>query len=225
MSAAVPRNRTEAVGSSIVPLLSLNLILLAFFILLNALSEFQQDRTRAVIESVQQTFKGQIDARQSSVLKRASLGALPETRALMNEVGSMFKAVFPAAQSKEERRATVLRIELPAEFLFLPGEGGIRNKGKRLLRRLAKTLTRDRGDGLVYSLEVLLGVRRGGLDGGPAEPVSRHTAVLARRLTNEGLPPAALSLGALPGRPGIVEFVLQVRARPEPPAGLGAPAE
>ena len=44
----------------IVLLLSLKLILLAFFILMNALSEFETRRTETVLDSVSRAFRGSI---------------------------------------------------------------------------------------------------------------------------------------------------------------------
>ena len=52
MTAAVPTSRDRKGSSNIVLLLSLMLILLAFFILLNSLSEFEAGKAQAVIEIV-----------------------------------------------------------------------------------------------------------------------------------------------------------------------------
>ncbi|MFQ6018259.1 MAG: hypothetical protein ACE5KF_08680 [Kiloniellaceae bacterium] len=229
MAGAVRQEGHGAGNGDFVSLLSLKLILLAFFILLNALSEFEDDRTRAVIQSVHRSFKDKIDSPESTVAYSTSLGQLPETKALIGEVGSLFEAEFPAVRSKEERRATVLRIELPADSLFEPGGAGLRAGRKRLVRRLAKALMRDRGGGPAYELDVLHGVPPGAA-GKPATAGAsslevRRAGLLARRLTGAGLPPEALSTGVDPARPGVVQLILRVREETETPADLQESAE
>ncbi len=81
MTAAVPTGRNREGSSNIVLLLSLMLILLAFFILLNSLSEFEAGKARAVIESVNRAFNGKIESGDRTPAHSASLGALPEAEA------------------------------------------------------------------------------------------------------------------------------------------------
>ena len=61
MGAASTGHDTRS-NSNTTLLLSLNLILLAFFILLNSLADFETDRARAVLASVKQAFNGKSEA-------------------------------------------------------------------------------------------------------------------------------------------------------------------
>ena len=137
MNQAVRRDRAQLGGSNIVLLLSLNLILLAFFILLNALSKFEEDRTRAVLESVNRTFSGKIEPSSSTEAIEGSLGALAEAEDMVRAVGSLFKAIIPSSRSSQTRQALSVRIELPDTALFRPGKSRLRRERAVLIRRLA----------------------------------------------------------------------------------------
>ncbi len=220
MTAAVPTGRDREGSSNIVLLLSLMLILLAFFILLNSLSKFETGRARAVIESVNRAFNGKIESEDRSPAYSVLLGALPEVEAKLREVASLFEAIVPSTRVKRIRRAKAVRVELPAASLFQPAEVRLRPRSEFLIQRFARLLARDPRGGPSYDLEVLLGV--GAPPAGGARPVTpdprslevRRAALLAQRLIEEGLTPPALSIGLLPRQPGTVRFVVRVRQDP-----------
>jgi len=226
MTTPAQAGREGSGDSSIVLLLSLNLILLAFFILLNALSRFDESRSRAVIDSVNQAFQGQLGPLDVPGLLSGSPGLLPESKALTNEVGSLFESLVPVVRSKHIDRARVVLIELPADALFKAGAGTLRPERRQLIRRLAKALLKRSARDLTYELAFMQGVP-GPATGVAAEyplQVSR-AAGMAEFLTQEGLSPALLSVGLQPGRPAKVEFVLTVRDPAETPtAPAAAPA-
>lgn len=212
MTTTAQAGRDGSGDSSIVLLLSLNLILLAFFILLNALSRFDENRTRAVLDSVNQAFYGQLEPLAVPGLLSGSPGLLPESEALSNDVGSLFESLVPVVRSKHIDRARVVTVELPADSLFKAGEGTLRSDRRQLIRRLAKALLQRSARDLIYELGFLQGVP-GPATGAAAEyplQVSR-AADMAEFLTQEGLAPGLLSIGLQPGRPAKVEFVLTVQ--------------
>ncbi len=228
MAAEVSPGHAAQGQSSIVMLLSLNLILLAFFILLNALSQFEQDKARVVLDSIDKAFNGDITSPQSGSTYKASLGALPETEDLVNEVGSLFQSITPATSTNRTQRATVLLIDLPAATFFEPGQPGLKPSRKSLIRRLARALMRGTMAGLVLDLEIQHGVPPflappglATLGQTPEIPLEvRRSETLARRLLAQGLPRESLSLATLPARPETLRFVLTVRDganNPNPP--------
>ncbi len=220
MGTAVPTGRDREGSSNTVLLLSLMLILLAFFILLNSLSEFEAGRSRAVIESVNRAFNGKIESEDRTPAHSATLGALPEAEAKMREIASLFEAILPSARAKRIRRAKAVRVELTAASLFRPAGVRLRPGSKVPIQRLARLHARGFRDGPRYDLEVLIGV--GAPPAGGAGPVTpdphslevRRAAMLAQRFIEEGLPPPALSIGLLPGQPGALRFVVRLRRDP-----------
>ena len=206
-------------------LLSLNLILLAFFILLNALSEYEVGRTRAVLESVNRTFSGNIEPSNSTEAIEGSLGALAEAEDMVRAVGSLFKAIIPSSRNTQTRRARSVRIEMPDTALFKPGKSRLRRERKVLIRRLAGLLTRKRVNIQGYQLEVLHGIRQQAGELTSRSLEVRRAAELAHRLEDAGLPPTVLAIGVIPGLPGAVHFVLTMDEADAAAAGSGNQAE
>lgn len=214
----------------IVLLLSLKLILLAFFILMNALSEFETNRKTAVLESVNRAFRGSIQTPREAVSTDASLGLLPLPENLMNEVGSLFESFVPEARAKRTERATVMSVEMPAKAFFRPGETDIRPERKVLIRRLARAMMQEPDGVLKYELAFEHGIA--GLEAeadGPAREESgravRRAEGISRYLIRQAIPPGILSIGLTPGEPDTVRFVLRRRSDAALPPGGSATGE
>ena len=223
-SAQIRERRGAA--SHIVLLLSLKLILLAFFILLNALSNLESRKTHAVLDSVSQAFRGSIRTPEGARSVAASLGVLPLPEDLINEVGSLFESFVPAARAKLMARATVMTVEMPATALFRPGEDDIRPERKVLIRRLARALMGGLGGIEKYELAFEHGVsgvdaretvtrETGGQDADGADEQTarsvRRADAVARYLIRQSIPPKVLSSGLRAGAPGTVRFILRMR--------------
>ena len=209
--------RAQRSGSPhIILLLSLKLILLAFFILLNALSEFETNRKSAVLESVNRAFRGSIQTPREAISINASLGLLPLPENLMNEVGSLFESFVPSAKAKRKERASVMSVELPAKALFRPGEVELRPERKVLIRRLARAMMQEPGGVLKYELAFEHGVPGGEAEVEDAAGAARVRAVqradaITRYLVRQSIPPEILSIAVTPGQPDTVRFVLRRR--------------
>ena len=228
MAHATQAERVGRGDGNTILLLSLMLILLAFFILLNALSDFEEARTKQVIDSVNNAFRGQLEPVKVPALLNGSPGLLPEAEALVNEVGSLFESIIPAVRSTRTDHARVVHIDLPSGALFRVGDDNLRADRKLLIRRLARALLQRRAGGLAYKLAFMHGVPAGGAAGALREQEVRRASGLATLLVEEGMAPELLSIGVLPGRAGRVEFVLGFRdesptAEESGPAGKGAP--
>ena len=233
MTRPAPPQAKQGGNPHIVLLLSLKLILLAFFILMNALSEFETSRKTAVLESVNRAFRGSIQTPRDAVSSEASLGLLPLPENLMNEVGSLFESFVPSARAKRTERATVMTVDLPAKTIFAPGETGILPERKILIRRLARAMMSEPGGVLKYDLAFEHGTAAGEDAGTAAEGRAqqdravRRADAVARYLIRQSIPPGILSIAVTPGEPDTVRFVLRRRSDAPPPgaaaAGEGAP--
>ena len=198
--------------SHILLLLSLKLILLAFFILLNALSEFQEDKTRAVLDSVTRTFRGDFEPNANIMPHAANLGILPEVRDNLRRIGSAFESLVPAARSEWIDRALTLRLEVPAADLFETGAAALRPEPRALLEELVQAVVRARDRGTALDLEVLHGLPSGWRAFADAQGSSlevRRTGALVQALAGIGAPNEALAVGLVPERPNVVQFILR----------------
>lgn len=203
--------REEAGDTNVILLLSLKLVLVAFFIMLNAISDLEEARTRQVLDSVQEAFHGQLEPTNTPALLNGSPGILPETQSLINDAGSLFESLVPTVRSTRTGRTEIVHIELPSVALFRVGKDDIRPDRKALVRRLAKALLQRRARDLVYKLEFLHGTPEDGAAGAKRRQEIRRASNVASLLVDEGLPPELLSIGVLPGRVGRIEFALSVR--------------
>lgn len=205
---------------NIVALLSLKLLLLGFFILLNALSQFEEDRTRRVLISVNQAFDGRVEVRESEETLPSALGPLEREAALIDAVGRLLDDLLPAVRTTTSHDGTRLRLELSAGSIFRSGGTGLQPGRALLLRRLAGALTAEQRGDLDYRFEILHGVAAGAADPDPAGAAAlaiRRSGVLARDLVARGVPAGRLSIGLLPGHPGRLRLVLWL---PETPVRL-----
>lgn len=213
---------------NMVALLSLKLLLLGLFILLNALSEYEQDRARRVIDSVNEAFNGQVQAARSHADHAAGLGALEEAATSLDTAGQLFEQVAPVVRRETTREGERLWLELPASTLFRSGDVVLRSGRQHLLSRFAEALAVNRGRAAIQ-VELLHGTARdayGALAAaGPRALEPRRAGTLARHLTRLGLDPAWLSVGLLPGAPGRLRLVVTLSENPAGPKrdGEGAP--
>ena len=199
----------------IVLLLSLNLILLAFFILLNALSNFESKKTDAVLDSVNRAFRGPIETPRNASAASASLGVMPLPQDLTNEIGSLFESFVPSVRIKKTARSTVMTVELLADELFKPGSHDFRPERKILIRRVARALMRDPGNVMKYELAFEHGIADATSQGVAKQDIAlpaRRGDTMAGHLIRQSIPHTAFSVGLRPGAADTIWFVLRVRS-------------
>jgi hypothetical protein len=220
MTEATQTGREQRGDPNMVALLSLWLLLLAFFILLNSLAKLQDDRTRAVLASVDEAFNGRVEAPTSYVDFSAALGPLEQSERLFGDIGRLFESLVPVVETVTSADQSVMRLEFPANRLFARRSTDFKPGRRLLLRRLAEALTRDRNAGLTYRIDFLHGVPAGALDqissAAPRALELQRMGALVREMIDLGLRPDGLSVGVTPARPGVVQFVVRVYEK-EPP--------
>jgi len=214
-------NQTGQGDAGIVLMLSLNLILLAFFILLNSIADFETTRMRAVLDSVDQAFNGTNRSIPDPATEPAGSGVLTEASDALSQIHALISAAIPGAKAKIVGDSEALRLDIPAGALFRIGEDTLRPSRAVLLRRVARALMLDPSGALRYEIEVLHGtVQRLGHDAaGPdgALPLEiRRGGTLAQELLTQGLPAEALSIGLLPDHPELIRLTLRARGSGNP---------
>jgi hypothetical protein len=173
--------------------LGLNLVLLAFFALLVAVSHPEEDRTRLVLASLHSAFAAHI---------AASLGLPrddgPDATAGGRPLERIERLLRPSLPITADAAFAGGRLELGLDpaAVFEEGDAALRSEIGVLLRRLAFVLGGPPGrDGVRATVE-LVGPRV--LDGGGALARARLDA-LARRLAEDGADGARLHVGLAEG--------------------------
>ena len=189
-----PERPRNSGNPNIVSLLSLNLLLLGFFIVLTSLTSYEDDRQRLVIESVNEAFNGRVQAERSYGDTSAGLDNLDQIEFLLGRIGEIFGAALPAVRAEYAADAPVVSFSFPAETLFAPGSTELRPGRWLLLRRLAEALTDERRAALSYELTVILGMPAGAPTSRGADALEvRRLGALARTFVGRGLPAERLS--------------------------------
>ena len=96
-------------------ILSLFILLLAFFILLNAISNRTEVKSRAVMDSLLSTFRTIEDSSDSVQTLSSLLGATPEPEDLVNEMRQLWVNAIPIAEVRERiLRRIYQKLRIPA---------------------------------------------------------------------------------------------------------------
>lgn len=212
-------------SSHIVALLSLKILLLAFFILLNALSTFEEEKRSAVVDSVREAFQGVLPSPVNLRRSPAALDVFKGAEDVIDELHQLFGGDLPIVERQDSPGTWTLQVDIPESDLFADGSRELVPGGAETLRLIAGVLGDPTVDRPAYRLDLLYGVegRNSGLEG-HRETLAR-AGVLVRHLERQGLEAPRLSAGLLPSFAGQVRFyfTIQVDAPPTDTSGPDTP--
>jgi hypothetical protein len=221
-------------SSHVVALLSLKILLLAFFILLNALSTFEEEKRSAVVDSVREAFQGVLPSPVNLRRSPAALDVFKGAEEVIDELHQLFGGDLPIVERRDSPGTWTLQVDVPESDLFAEGGRDLVPDGAETLRLVAGVLSDPTVDRPAYRLDLLYGVqgRNSGLEG-HRETLAR-AGVLVRQLQRQGLEAPRLSAGLLPSFAGQVRFYFTIQldapqtntsrpntSRPERPAAGG----
>lgn len=158
--------------------LALYLILLAFFILLNANAHLSERKTQAVMETFQPAFVVPQVTADATALSASRI----ETRLL-----EVFRNHLPAGEWQLQTLDGRIELALPLHRAFPSGSAVLQPGRISLVRRLGEIIGAAQSDA---GLDVILMI------GGPDQALSRRrAAALARDLVRSGIDPARFEAG------------------------------
>lgn len=202
-------------GTDLVLTLALFILLLAFFILLNSMSTFRDEKVGVVLESVDDAFSQAPDkGGPAGDIDRQ--GIIAQAATAIRQLGDQMLAEIPLAKLETRTSPNGDRtiLAVPEAEIFQAADGAVRGDRTGLLHRIADVLT-PRPGGIQVRAEVLFAAA------GP-EAVARAGA-LARGLVHTGAPPAALTIGLDPGgEVGVVRLVFGIHDPAKAAARLSA---
>ncbi|WP_340118631.1 flagellar motor protein MotB [Pelagibius sp. 7325] len=221
MAGGIPRSGTGQSNGNIIALLSLNILLLAFFILLNSLSSFEEERRDAVMDSVRQAFQGLVPADRNVQATPAAADIFEGAQEAVDSLSQLFGDGLPLVESRDAAGRWILQVDMPVADLFADDSNDLLPDGAETLRLIASVMADPRFARAGFEVDVFYGLRgsASGVDGN-REAMARAGA-LVRALEREGMPPASLSAGLLPAFPGQVRFHFTIQVDAPPSAGTG----
>ena len=193
--------------------LSLFLLLLAFFILLNALATIEETKSRQVLTSVAATFRSAVDADTNAQVLLSELGPVPEPEELLAAFEQLWVTAVPVTKVERIESGQVMQMTIPANELFLGGKDVLRTDRKALLDRVVRVVSLP-VRGTVQELKIILGsdpVSDAELDRG-GNLQMRRAVTLARALVEAGAKPDRIGTGIRIGESKSLSLRFAVRA-------------
>lgn len=199
-------------------MLSLALIILAFFIVLVAMSHPGNERSAAVIESVASAFAtDRTELRPPRAGRGEQLGATATLDRLRRVLAADLDFAVPAVQ----RGGSVLSVTVPTNQLFVADTARLRPAAARLLDRVVVEAG-TRPPGLDLNVEAEL-MTEG--DGASREWAVARAAALGAAFARRGVSSAHLRAGVAPGPARRLRLVFKLGAREDiDAAAMGVPS-
>lgn len=199
-----------------VALLSLKLLLLAFFIMLNAMSSFEEDKARAVLDSVNSTFNGDASQLERFANFNQSLDDLDDKAELVSEIERLFETTIPAVERDKGSTQSFLRLRLPVEAMFLGNEIELASGRELLLKRIVQSLGAYTEKGGYYEFEFLYGVpsRNSKARAAALEIALKRSEIVAQEILMAGMPEDRFAIGLQPNQPKTVFIVIRIYDSP-----------
>lgn len=196
-------------GPILMGLLGLQLMLLAFFIVLVSMSTFDQQRVDSVLGSIQQHFAG-LSALGEGMDEQSRADSIT-LDALREEVAGVIATALELDRIERVGDGAV-EIDVDVAKLFAGGTAQVLPGSEALFRQVIAALDR-RPDGFRYEIDALVG--RDVTAATPALEIARAGA-LARAMIAAGARPESMASGLEPGMPGRVRLVLRLIAGARP---------
>jgi len=197
---------------TVVVFLSLYLLLLAFFVLLNSISQQVATRAEDAMGSVNSTFNRQLPldtVEQSNALHDSRFAGADS---FYRRLRALFAETLPTAVLAWDDRAGALRATFPSEALFVPGQAVVRSSAAALMNGIADSLAATR-PGVRFESELLIASGRVL----PPHQARETTLALhraghyARDLRALGAPATAVLAGLGEGEPGTLRLSFYAR--------------
>jgi len=191
-------------------LLSLFLILLAFFIQMTAVSDKNPSRVDSAVSSITQKFGKSANEFEDAGISAAS-GVLIKDMPYLDAVVSATAGMDSFGEVKSTRKDGTLTLRIAREQLFVTNTGVIHPDGVALISRLADAMTVGNNNAALRCVEIRLIAAKSELSSPAAStevqsaPI-RQAAALSQALNEAGVPSRAISAGVSHGAAPMVEM-------------------
>ncbi|WP_073953578.1 hypothetical protein [Thalassospira sp. TSL5-1] len=203
-----PQRASDSGGGTTSLFLSLYLLLLAFFILLNTISTYEEVKARKVQQSLSSAFASILPPTTSLDTVTSVDGPRIAAEETQQKLGDLFKSPLNIARVEVLQPGKLLEVMMHTDQLFEPGKDTIRERQRGFVANLAAALANTSG-GAQYEMEMMLGSNLGKHGTVPVEgslEISRAGA-FARAVIAAGAPARTIDVGIDPSAdPFVVTF-------------------
>lgn len=200
-------------GATVALFLALYLVLLAFFILLVAISEGHSHRSSEIFEGLSSRFAARDAEGGESPSFASDLGRVISPAEYLDTVTRVYESAIPATRVEEIVPGRVMQMVLHVDSLFEHDTETLRPAQRRAFAELVASLSAP-PPGLAYVVEAAFGVA----DPENLLPVAsgraaRRAAIVAEAFAAEGAPPGAAVAALESGDPLAVRLIFRVEDR------------
>ena len=188
--------------------LSLYLLLLAFFVVLNTISNVEVTRLQAVSGSLNETFAAEGKPTPKTVKLVSSAGNIFSDTAFLSRVGNLIGTELALATVEEILPGRLMEVTMSADSLYIQGREAINPLRRSIVDRVAKALINP-SPGVRYDVDILVG------DSATDGLAVGRSAFLANAFALAGSPARSIAAGIEQGAPGQLRLLFHVRPRNE----------
>ncbi len=204
--------------------LSLFIMLLAFFIVLNALSDYEEVRTESVKRSLELAFSNDPELKEALPSSTDNpVQAMREGKAF-DRIGALFQSEIASFETEKSEATGVMRVKVPfdtfADAVMAVGQKDLlRYPSRRAVRGnfFLPTLTsilRTEIDGISTRMEIIMHVKNNPARMQNQKPVILSSFVnrvgsFARQFDKAGMPQKLINVGLAQGDPDFVELIFR----------------
>ncbi len=198
----IPASDKGRDGPSISLFLSLFLLILAFFILLVAISTFEDVKSQAVMDSLTSTFTTVLPTQSDPTEFTAKDGDIIAGQQFQDQVTDIFSAAMSVAKVEVVQPGKKMRVSFPINSMFVNASSDLRPVSIPLLDRIVAALSSP-PTGLKYDMEFVVGTN---YLKGRELPVQQNLELsragsFAREMARRGVPPNSIAVGIEPADP------------------------
>ena len=196
--------------------LSLFLMVLAFFIVLVAISTVEEAKSKAVMHSLTSTFTTLLPTGDKPTDFTAKEGEVLGRQEFQEKVTGIFATSLQVAKVKVVKPGSLMRARMPASAMFYEGETRFRQNVFPFMDRTIAALG-GRPPGLRFDMEFVIGAPYTDNLNLPAQETLEmaRAGSFVREMIARGAPPDSLSIGLSPGDPEQITMRFYVRQQDE----------
>lgn len=195
-------------------ILSLYLLLLAFFILLNNISKVEEARFKAVAGSLQTTFALHGRPTSSPAALTSAIGNVTGEESLEGRLGALVRAELRLASFEVIKPGRLMQLRVHESALFVGSDNKISKTGRRLIDKIATEL-RNPPRGVQYDVEIRLSRMRAAGDG--LLNRIRRAAALSQALADAKVRRGTIAGGVEPSGSAEARFLFEIRSETQRP--------
>lgn len=192
----------------LIQVLSVYLLLLAFFVVLNSISHFELARTRAVTGSLNETFSADGLPSEKTVPLVSTRGDIVADTAALSRIGHLISTELALVQVQEVMPGRMMEVTLPVESMFYPGLESIDPAHRPLIEKVARALA-EQSRGVRYDVDILVAGESGD------DMAVGRSAFLASVFVQAGAPKRNVTAGVERNSSGKLRLLFHVRPQSE----------